>query len=185
MLAVGESDVALLHKAIDGDADAFGVLYERYLDAIYRYVYFRLGNRDTAQDVTEQVFLKAWEALPRTRFRGDGVRSWLYRIAHNAVVDYQRRDGHEISTNFDYETWESEQPAVLDSVIRAEEVDALAAAVAQLPVDQQQVVILRFIEGLDHADVADVIDKSPGACRVLQHRALKALGKLLSNWTRA
>lgn len=175
-----KDETVLIQKATAGDAAAFGALYEHYVDAIYRYIYLRMGNEDNAQDVTENVFLKAWEALPGYEFQGYPFSSWLYRIAHNAVIDHKRQDGHVVPTPLDCESWESDQPAALESIIKAEEAETLATAVAQLSDDQQQVVILRFVEGMNHTDVANIIDKSPGACRVLQHRALKKLEQLLS-----
>lgn len=176
-------EAALVQAAINGDADAFGALYLRYLDAIYRYVRFRVGNTGDAEDLTEQVFLKAWEALPNYRLRGVPFLSWLYRIAHNAVVDFHRRAASEAplaelaSPAADSH---SQGPGALDRLIEESEISLLADAIRRLPEDQQQVIVLRFIEGLSHAEVARVINRSQGACRVLQHRALAALHRLLT-----
>ncbi len=172
---------ALVERAIAGDADAFGELYLLHLDAIYRYVYYRVGNTNDAEDLTEQVFLKAWEALPGYKQRGNPFTSWLYRIAHNVVVDHHRRRKPTVSMPLSEKVdWESKQPTSLEQVIEAEEAASLAAAVAQLPEEQQQVIILRFVEGLNHSEVARILDKSQDACRVLQHRALVALNQLLN-----
>jgi len=86
------SDAELIVRAVQGDADAFGDLYERYLDQIYRYVYYRVANSLEAEDLTETVFLKAWESLPgmRTNVKSMNFQAWLYRIAHNLVVDRYR-----------------------------------------------------------------------------------------------
>ncbi len=176
-----DKEATLVARAVAGDADAFGELYLQHLDAIYRYVYFRVGNTEDAEDLTELVFLKAWEALPNYKPRGNRFASWLYRIAHNVVVDHHRRERSPLSLSFPGgRQWEGDEPAALDQVIRTEEAEALAAAIAQLPDEQQQVIILRFIEGLRHAEIARIIDKSEGACRVIQHRALTALNRLLS-----
>ncbi len=175
------SESALIERAIAGDPDAFGELYQRHMDAIYRYVYFRVGEANDAEDLTEQVFLKAWEALPDYKQRGHPFTSWLYRIAHNAVVDHHRRRRPMVSTPIlENREWKSDNPGTLDQIIEAEEAETLAAAVAKLPEDQQQVIILRFVEGLKHTDVARIIEKSEGACRVIQHRALNALHQLLT-----
>ena len=167
-------------RSIDGDADAFGALYERHLDAIFRYVYYRVGDTREAEDLTEQVFLRAWEAIPRYRQRSTPFTSWLYRIAHNAVVDFHRDRKWTVPVP-SHELFEirGERPSSVQQVIAAEEAARLASAIGQLPEEQQQVVVLRFVEGLGHAEVARVLGKSPGACRVIQHRALAALGRLL------
>ncbi len=182
MLDASPDESALVERAVAGDADAFGALYLSHLDAIYRYIYFRVGDTEGAKDLTEQVFLNAWEALSGYRQRGSQFASWLYRIAHNVVVDQHRRQKPIVSTSLlEREVRESEQSTALDQVIKAEEAAALASAIAQLPENQQQVIVLRFIEGLRHAEVARIMDKSEGACRVIQHRALTALNRLLTN----
>lgn len=172
----------LVERAIAGAADAFGELYQLYLDAIYRYVYYRTGDTSDAEDLTEQVFLKAWEAMPGYKRRGNPFTSWLYRIAHNVVVDYHRRQRPTVLMPLLEEVdWASEEPTLLEQVIKAEEAAALATAIARLTEEQQHVIVLRFIEGRKHAEVAHIIGKSKGACRIIQHRALTALNQLLSN----
>ncbi|HID65158.1 MAG TPA: sigma-70 family RNA polymerase sigma factor [Anaerolineae bacterium] len=174
-------EAALVARAVAGDADAFGELYLLHIDAIYRYVYFRVGDASDAEDLTEQVFLKAWEALPGYRQRGNPFTSWLYRIAHNVVIDHHRRQKPVIPMPSPEKVdREGKHPPPLEQVIEAEEAAALAAAIVQLPEEQQQVIILRFVEGLNHAEVARIMNKSKGACRVIQHRALAALNRLLS-----
>jgi RNA polymerase sigma-70 factor (ECF subfamily) len=174
-------EATLVEHSVAGDADAFGELYLLHLDAIYRYIYYRVGDVKDAEDLTEEVFLNAWEALPGYKRRGSPFTSWLYRIAHNVVVDYRRRQKPTVPMPSPEEAdWESKQPTSLEQVIEAEEIAALATATAQLPEEQQQVIVLRFIEGLKHAEVARIIGKSEGACRIIQHRALVALNRLLS-----
>lgn len=180
-LTGGPDEAALVERAVRGDTTAFGTLYQLHLDAIYRYVYLRVGNQADAEDLTEQTFLKAWEALPRYKHRGYPFSSWLYRIAHNLVVDHHRRRKPVLSApQSDRVVRDNAQPTILDQVIRAEEAQTLASAIAQLSEEQQQIVILRFVEGLKHAEVARIMDKSEGACRIMQHRALVALNRLLT-----
>ena len=187
-------EAALVGRASEGNADAFGELYLLHMDAIYRYVRFRVGTVADAEDLTEQVFLKAWEALPGYEQRGYRFRTWLYRIAHNAVVDFHRRARHVADSSMDERqdslldsqtvgwTGSGQTPrSVTDQVIDAEEIASLSAAIEKLGEEQQQVIVLRFIEGLSHADVAHIVNKSEGACRVIQHRALAALQRLLSD----
>jgi RNA polymerase sigma-70 factor (ECF subfamily) len=174
-------EAALVERAIVGDADAFGELYLLHLDAIYRYIRYRVGDARDAEDLTEQVFLNAWKALSGYKRRRDPFASWLYRIAHNVVVDYHRRRKPVASMPPQEEVdREYQRPTPLEQVIGAEEAAALATAIAQLSEDQQQVIILRFIEGLKHAEIARIIGKSEGACRIIQYRALVALNQLLS-----
>ena len=174
-------EAALVERAVTGDADAFGELYLLHLDAIYRYVYYRVGDTSDAEDLTEQAFLNAWQALSDYRQRGSPFTSWLYRIAHNVVVDYHRRRKPTAPMPAPERIdRESEQRTALEQVIAVEEAAALAGAIAQLPEEQQQVILLRFIEGLKHAEVARIMGKSEGACRTIQHRALSALNRLLS-----
>jgi RNA polymerase sigma-70 factor (ECF subfamily) len=168
--------------AMVGDFDSFARLYTSHLDAIYRYTYYRTGDVQDAEDLTEQVFLKAWEALPNYRPAGCSFLNWLYRIAHNTLVDHHRRkkiitfeamSGENLSPD-------QEQVATLDAVILSEERAALAAAISKLPEEYQQVIILRFIEGLGHSEIALILDKSEVACRGIQFRALASLNKLLN-----
>jgi RNA polymerase sigma-70 factor (ECF subfamily) len=154
-----EQEQALVSQAIDGDADAFGVLYLDHLDAIYRYIYYRVADEQLAEDLTEEVFVRAWTALPKYEPQGYRFTSWLYRIARNLVVDHYRLPEDQLADHQDYES--------------------LANAIKQLGDDEQQVIVLRFMEGLSHREVAEVIGKSEGASRVIQHRALEALVGLM------
>ena len=184
MVALPDNEASLIELATAGRFDAFASLYTRHLDAIYRYTYYRTGHTQDAEDLTEQVFIQAWEGLPTYRAVGCAFTGWLYRIAHNLVVDYYRKQkscGEMIELDEGNTTWTTAPPeSTLDAVIRAEETDRLAAAIACLPEDYQQIISLRFIEGLGHAEIAGIMEKSETACRALQHRALAALNRLLS-----
>jgi len=170
----------LIKRAIAGDCDAFGCLYQNHMDAIYRYIFFRVGDTNDAEDLTEQVFLQAWESLPEYQHASHPFSSWLYRIAHNLVVDHHRRrkpileiDSIEENPNLE------NQAGLLNHFSQAEETIVLAQAIRQLPDEQQQVIILRFIEGLSHSEVAHILNKSDGACRMIQARALATLNEKL------
>lgn len=181
MTASFHDETSLVQQAVGGDADAFGDLYLKHMDAIYRYVLYRVGNAHDVEDLTEQVFLKAWEALPSYEYRGHPFSSWLYRIAHNVVVDHHRRRRPALAVPLAGQTdLASDEESALERIIRAGEISELASAISQLNDDQQQVIVLRFVEGLSHDQVAQILDRSPGACRVLQHRALAALNRLLT-----
>jgi RNA polymerase sigma-70 factor, ECF subfamily len=182
MLLSRLNEDTLVARAVAGDTDAFGELYRLHLDAIYRYIVVRVSNPTDAEDLVGQVFLKAWEALPGYQQRGIRFSSWLYQIAHNLVIDhYRAQKPLQPASLSDHDQLESNRAATLDQVIEAEQSAALATAVAQLPVEQQQVILLRFVRELDYTEVARVLDKSKGACRVIQHRALTALSRMLSS----
>jgi RNA polymerase sigma-70 factor (ECF subfamily) len=170
----------LTERAIAGDAEAFGELYRLHMDAIYRYIYFRVDNEKDAEDLTERVFLKAWEALDGYEQRGNRFGSWLYRIAHNVVVDHHRRHRPLFSTPLlERGDWTSDEPSALEQIIEAEEASALASAITDLPEEYQQIIMLRFVEGMRHAEVGEIMNKSEGACRAMQRRALLALHRRL------
>ncbi len=167
----------LIARARRGDAQAFGELYERYLNAIYRYVYYRVGEVADAEDLTELVFLKAWEALDKYEVRDVPFSAWLYRIAHNVIVDRHRT--HKDNVALDALPLRDETAGPEDQFDALEDIESLSRALSQLLPDYQQVLTLRFISGLSHAETGRVLKRSEEAVRVLQHRALSALRKLL------
>ena len=174
----------LVERAVAGDIDAFGEIYQRYLDPIYRYIYFRVGVVEDAEDLTESVFLKVWEALPGYRSVGLPLSSWIYRIAHNLVVDFHRKKGTDSVSLDDRDEWreaENLKQGTLAQVIANENVLNLAKAISMLSEEQQQVIVLRFLEGLTHKEIGRIIGKHDGACRMIQLRAIEALTRLLSD----
>lgn len=177
-----EDEQVLVTRAQNGDTDAFAQLYDRHIDAIYRYVLLRVPVDELAEDLTEDVFLKAWQALPR--FKQDKpLRHWLYRIAHNRIVDEQRRKSQqELSLDALIEVGQhptAPSPSPLHAAIAREDIQELRAALATMTPEEQALLTLRFTEELSFQDIADILDKSAGACRVLQHRALKKLAQKL------
>lgn len=183
MVLAALNEKVLIERATAGDAEAFGVLYSTHLDAIFRYIFFRIGEQQEAEDLTEMVFLKAWEALPGYKDLGNPFTSWLYRIAHNVVVDFHRRAKPVVENAEDYLPGErqDESANTLGIIIESENLSELARAISQLNIEQQQVISLRFIQDLSHAEIAEIIGKNEGTCRMIQHRALVTLNKLLSN----
>ncbi|MBN1427555.1 MAG: sigma-70 family RNA polymerase sigma factor [Anaerolineae bacterium] len=178
--AFNNDESRLLARAIQGDGDAFGVLYGLYMEAIYRYVFLRVGSAAEAEDLTEDVFVRAWEALPNYRITQHPFKSWLYRIAHNLIVDYHRKRKPVELADEDLQ----ENPAMPSSlpediVEHKQEAGILATAIQTLDKEAQMVIVLRFVEGLSHKEVAEIIGKSEAASRVIQHRALAALNEYL------
>lgn len=170
----------LIDKASEGDAQAFGELYKGYVDAIYRYVYFRVGSEEEAENLTGEVFVKAWEALPAFRPNAShSFSAWLYRIAHNLVVDGYRRRSPASFAHDEMDKRRTSLPTVEDEAQTRRDAANLVEAVQQLNDVEQDVIVLRFVEGLAHRDVAKVIGKSESASRVIQHRALAALREIL------
>lgn len=170
----------LVERAVDGDKGAFGMLYERHLDAIYRYVYFRVGSPSEAEDLTEDAFVRAWEAIGNFEYGGEGsFQSWLYRIAHNIVIDHYRKRQPQNWSSEQLALEEAPTPRVEDVAHHNRDIVRLAKAIKELDDTEQQVIVLRFIEGLSHGEVSEIIGKSEGASRVIQHRALANLRAIL------
>jgi len=177
----GASEEDLIRQAVRGDAKAFGALYGLYHDAIYTYIYYRTGRTTTAEDLTENVFLKAWRAMGSYARGGLRFSSWLYRIAQNVVIDHYRTRKHHLPLGSEAAALAQEQDAGPEELmLMSEEVKELQYAISLLSVDEQQVIVLRFVEGLSHAQVAEIVGKTKEACRVIQHRALAELSRLLN-----
>lgn len=166
--------------AAQRDQAAFDVLYRRYLDRVYGYAFYQLGDHHDAEDATERTFLSALRALPEFRDEGATFRSWLFRIAHNTIANARRsrvRRRTEPLPDGIERTAPNADPAGL--VLEADERRRVLRAVAELPDDRRQVVLLRFVDGLSSREIGQVMDRSEGATRVLLHRALRDLAARL------
>ena len=156
------------------------MLYERYLDEIYRFVYLRVSDTLEAEDITENAFLKTWEHLPKLSAKGDQIdnfRAWLYRTALNLVIDYYRSK-KPLALKDDFPAKEQDSPeAFTDLNLLSQQ---LANAIKELSPDFQQIIILRFVNQLSHQEAALMMNRSYGHVRVLQHRALKKLKEILT-----
>ncbi len=169
------SDVALVRQAQQGDVEAFGQLYERYVDDVYRFFYYRSLQPADAEDLTEATFLKAWQALTRVRAEpGLNLRAWLLRIARNLWIDRHRTQKDEAPLEA-AATRPSPEDDPESALLAAEQRDQLAAALAQLPERLREVVLYRFIHGLSHRETAALLGVSENHVRVLQYRALRQL----------
>ncbi len=171
-------DDELIARSVKGDTEAFGDLYERHLVSIYRYIYARVGEVREAEDLTETVFVKAWQALPKFKREKASFRTWLFRVTHNLMVDYYRTHKEELELP-EEGTLQSPSPQPEEEVIAMEESIHLNMAIWKLNPLHQEVLTLRFINEMSHKETAEVMGKSAGAVRVLQHRALKALQEQL------
>ncbi len=179
LLSSQSPEEELIARAVQGDTAAFGDLYERYLARIYRYVFYRVNDVAEAEDLTETVFLKAWEALGDYRMRAVPFSAWLYRIAHNAVIDRHRTHKATLPLESQLALYDTANGPE-DHLDWRETIASVAHALSQLSPLHQQVLTLRFISGFSHAETALVLERSEEAVRVLQHRALSALRELLA-----
>jgi RNA polymerase sigma-70 factor, ECF subfamily len=169
----------LLRSAQKDNGDAFAALYRANVQAIYRYIYYRVSDRQLAEDLTSDVFMRALRGLKRYEDRGKPFVAWLYRIAHDRVIDHRRRVNRR-ATDVDIDDKPMPVRVDMDSgMMRKQAARALRSAIAQLTDDQQQVIILRFIEGYSLDDTAQAMDKKANAIKALQHRAVRALGRQL------
>ena len=179
-----EANVRTLVKKAKGghDPDAFGQLYDEYVDQIFRYIYYKVGNFTEAQDLTGQTFLKAFENLQSYELRDVAFSSWLYRIAHNLVVDYFRRESKRENVPI-----EEQPPAVstrgnpVETVIADMESERLYGAMQKLTHNQREVLVLKFIDNLSNGQVAEIMGISVGAVKSTQKRGLLSLNRILGN----
>lgn len=173
-----DEEQKLIQKASEGDGEAFGTLYDRYLPRIYRFVFLKIGRKEEAEDITHQAFLSAWEHVGKYEHRGFPFSSWLYRIAANAVVDHYRTARHHQDIETIPEEMFSEVDATEKKMDTAIATRQVRAALLKLETEQQSVLIMRFVDNLSNKEVAEALGKSEGAVRVIQHRALKQLKKI-------
>ncbi len=176
-------ETQIIQRAIGGEKQAFGLLYEKYSNAILRYLFFRLTSFEEAEDMTESVFIKAWEALPSFNNLGRGVnfRAWLYRIAHNMLVDFLR--AHKENLSIDAIGELPSKILIPEKVTEQKESKAeLTRAIRQLDDISLQVIMNRFIAGLDHRETAQIMGMSEGNIRVIQFRALIKLKEILGDF---
>jgi RNA polymerase sigma-70 factor, ECF subfamily len=180
---VGEDEIVdLIQRAQEYDAAAFDRLYETYAHSIFRYLYHRLGDREVAEDLTGEVFLRLMENIGNFRVGPRDQKAifsgWLYRIAHNLMIDYLRRQAKHTEMTPDTPSTSEDHPTrVMERGLSAERV---RTAMHHLTQDQKDVVILRFFEELSNAEVAKIMGRTEGAVKALQHRALAALHRALT-----
>ncbi|WP_443217770.1 sigma-70 family RNA polymerase sigma factor [Saccharothrix sp. CCNWYY140] len=175
----------LVRAAQAGDTDAFGLLYDRYVDVVYRYVLFRVGDRTLAEDVTSETFLRALRSIGSISYQGRDVGAWFVTIARNIVFDHVKSSRYrlEVTTadpDDNREVASGPEQEVLTDAANAE----LLRCVAQLGDDQRECITLRFIQGLSVAETAAKMGRNEGAIKALQHRAVRRLAQLLPNWLR-
>lgn len=169
----------LVRKASKGDEIAFAELYELYFEKIYRFVYFRVSHKEVAEDLTAETFIKAWRRLKEIE-AASAFNAWLYQIARNSVIDYYRSRKSSVDLVSLENVLEYEDNIIDRTDLAFKQKDFLLA-LKKLTSDQQLVIKLKFLDELDNQEIARLLDKSEGTVRVIQHRAVNELKKLLNN----
>jgi len=175
---------ALVERAQGGEAEAFGLIYDRYVDTVFRFIYFRVGNRQLAEDLTSDTFLRALKRIGSFTWQGRDLGAWLVTIARNLVADHFKSGRYrlEVTTG---DVLDADRPdrgpegspeaAVIDHITNVD----LLKAVKQLNPEQQECIVLRFLHGFSVAETAQAMNKNEGAIKALQYRAVRALARLL------
>jgi RNA polymerase sigma-70 factor (ECF subfamily) len=169
---------AIVDRAVGGDTEAFGRLYDIYADRIYRHIYYRTSNVDDARDLTQEVFTKAWQVLPKYKRTKTPFLGWLFTISHNRVIDYYRtkKDHAYLDSEIDMGGQVSSPENLAESEFTQQEV---RKAILQLQEDQQQVILMSFIEGFEYSEIATALHKTEVNIRVIMHRGLKKMREIL------
>ncbi|GAB4411098.1 MAG: sigma-70 family RNA polymerase sigma factor [Anaerolineales bacterium] len=168
------SDACLIERA-KTDPEAFGILYERYVDRIYSYVYYRTGNHADAEDLTAKTFYRAMQHIRHYQERGLPFSAWLYRIAHNLVANWHRDRGKRQVVSLDelHSLTVGEGPE--RAAERRERTETLLRVIRNLPPERQELLILKFVEHLSNAEIGKIMGRSEGAIKSLYHRTLLSL----------
>lgn len=170
---ISEEDV--LSLASQGDRESFGILYERYVDRIFNYIYYRTGNVDDAEDLTARVFQRAMNHIVNYTDRGVPFSAWLYRIAHNLVANWHRdRSRRQEIPITETPIIAKDAPPEI-SLVQTQEQEALLKLIRGLPAERQTLLILKFVEHLSNAEIGEIMGRSEGAVKSLYHRTLTAL----------
>jgi RNA polymerase sigma-70 factor (TIGR02952 family) len=176
---------ALVRRAQDGDAEAFGELYDHYVTMVHRYVYHRVGDRATAEDVTSETFVRALRRIDSLSFQGRDVGAWLVTIARNIVLDHVKSSRYRLEVaTADMRDADRATDGPEDAVIAHLTNQQLLQCVQQLGSEQQECIVLRFLNGLSVAETAEIMGKKDGAIKALQHRAVRRLAGLLPDGLR-
>ena len=168
-------DIEVVQEA-KKNKEAFGEIYERYLDKIYNYIYYRTGNQQDAEDLTAKVFYRALSNIGSYEDRGVPFQAWLYRIAHNLVANFHRdRSRRKIIPLDDYLAHTLRGDAPDKQAESSEQHDLLMEAIHRLPDDRQQLLLLKFIQEKSNAEIGEIMERTEGAIKSLYHRTLLAL----------
>lgn len=175
--------VELMARAQAGDVDAFGEIYDRYVGLVYRYVFYRVGSQQLAEDLTSETFLRALRRIGSFTWQGRDVGAWFVTIARNLVTDHYKSSRYRLEiTTHDLLSTAGDSPSQgtpEDTVLASLTNSTLLAAVKRLGPEQQECIVLRFLQGLSVSETAQVMSKNEGAIKALQYRAVRSLSRLL------
>lgn len=179
-----EGEQAYIEKAQAGDAACFGRLYDHYLPPIYRFIALKVGTKQEAEDLSHEVFISAWQKLPTYQVQGFPFGSWLYKIARNRVIDYYRTKKSHMSIDDEValdENLFAVQTGIDEALDLGLDLAVVREAMQTLTGEQREVIQLRFLDELSPAEIAKVLDKREGTVRIIQHRAIQKLKKILGD----
>lgn len=182
---------SLVARSVSGDQEAFGQLYTAYVDRIYRHIYYRVGSPENAEELTSQVFENAWKAFGRYRDMGRPFVTWLLAIANNQVIDFYREKKRHKNQEYLSDPTVAQAASLREGTVDPEDLvemnftsEELGRAILRLKPDHRAIVVMRFRDGIDFADIAAHLGKSEGAIRVILHRALSKLSRILGGGER-
>ncbi|GAC1413369.1 MAG: RNA polymerase sigma factor [Candidatus Doudnabacteria bacterium] len=176
-----EKEKALILLAKQGNEQAFGQLYELYVDKLYKFIFYRVSHKEVAEDLNEEVFIKAWISIKTVK--ADSFSGWLYQIAKNKVIDYYRQKKITVDLEDIQNVLESDQD-LSDETNTVIDRKLFMKVLKELSPEQQIIIKLKFIEDMDNAEISDLISKSEGSIRVVQHRAILKLQDLIKKQTK-
>jgi RNA polymerase sigma-70 factor (ECF subfamily) len=174
-----DEEQLLIHRAQMSDRAAWDEIFQRNYRRVYVFVYTRVGDQQAAEDLTSDVFLEAWKGIRRFTYRGVALISWLYQIAHNLMADFLRKRGRLRTEPLMYDGAQMRDPR--DEAEQVAERQSVAAAFKKLTLEQQQVLVSRFVEGLSLAETAALMGKKENAIKALEFRALKSVRRILGS----
>ncbi len=170
------TDEKALARASEGDNEAFSVLYSRYVERIYSYIYYHTGNTSDAEDLTARVFHRAIGHISTYTDRGVPFSAWLYRIAHNLVANWHRDNSRRREVPLeDHLDLPQHGDAPETALVKTQDLEKLLVAIRKLPADRQQIIILKFTQQMTNAEIAVIMARSEGAIKSLYHRTLLEL----------
>src|SRR3989344_3270603 len=176
-----DGEEKLIKDAINGEASAFGLLYDRYQPKIYRFIYLKVSHREEAEDLAHQVFLSAWEKIESFQFKENSsyFSGWLYQIARNKIIDHYRTRKNNLDISKIQIIDEKNRPeSAFEKNLNIKEIKQ---AISLLNPNEQDVIIMRFVEELSPKETSKALGKSEVSIRITKHRAIKKLKNILNN----
>ncbi len=173
------SEDALVRRAVQRDREAFASLYDRHVEHVYKHIYYKVPNKSDAEDITQEVFIRAWKYIDKYRYTGAPFVAWLFKIARNLIVDNYRARKKEVplvEPEAFSQTGETNPEAITEASLNRSHV---RKAILKLKGEKQKVILMHFIDGFNYKEIAKLLNKSEGAIRVIQYRALNDLRHML------